>query len=29
MNVIQTMFSGIQKQLRKIADHGPDHACSS
>jgi len=29
MKVVQTMFSGIQKQLRKIADQGPYHACSS
>ncbi len=29
MKVVQTMFSDIRKQLRKIADHGPYHACSS
>ena len=29
MNVVQAMFSGIRKQLRKIADHGPYNACSS
>lgn len=29
MNVVQTMFSDIRKRLRKIADQGPYHACSS
>jgi transposase len=29
MKVVQAMFSGIRKQLRKIADHGPYSACSS
>jgi hypothetical protein len=29
MNVVQRMFSDIRKQLRKIADQGPYHACSS
>ena len=28
INVVQSMFSGIRKQLRKIADHGLYHACS-
>ncbi|CAF1933346.1 unnamed protein product [Rotaria magnacalcarata] len=28
LNVVQSMFSDIRKQLRKIADHGPYHACS-
>ena len=28
INVIQSMFSGIRKQLRKIADHGSYHAYS-
>lgn len=29
MKVVQNMFSGIRKQLRKIADNGPYEACSS
>ena len=29
VTVVQKMFSGIRKQLRKIADHGPYKACSS
>ena len=29
MEVVQCMFSGIRKQLRKIADKGPYNACSS
>jgi transposase len=29
IKVVQAMFSGIRKQLRKIADHGPYKACSS
>jgi transposase len=29
VSVVQTMFSGIQKQLRTIARHGPYSACSS
>ena len=29
INVVQTMFLHIRKQLRKIADKGPFHACSS
>ena len=29
MKVVQSMFSGIRKQLRKIADKGPYEACSS
>ena len=29
MNVVQTMFADIRKQLRKIADHRPYHACSA
>jgi hypothetical protein len=28
IEVVQTMFSGIRKQLKKIADHGPYKACS-
>ena len=28
INVVQSMFSGIRKQLRKVADHGPYPACS-
>ncbi|CAF1307370.1 unnamed protein product [Adineta ricciae] len=28
IEVVQTMFSGIRKQLRKIADYGPYKACS-
>ena len=29
INVVQAMFADIKKQLRKIADHGPYHACSA
>ena len=29
IQIVQQMFSGIQKQLRKIADNGPYEACSS
>ena len=29
MEVVQCIFSGIRKQLRKIADKGPYNACSS
>ena len=29
INVSQIMFADIRKQLRKIADHGPYHACSA
>jgi len=29
INVVQTMFLHINKQLRKMADKGPFHACSS
>ena len=28
LKVVQTMFSGIRKQLRKISDKGPYEACS-
>jgi transposase len=28
VNVVQSMFSGIRKQLKKIAEHGPYEACS-
>ena len=29
INLLQTIFLHIRKQLRKIADKGPVHACSS
>ena len=29
IKIVQQMFSGIRKQLRKIADNGPCEACSS
>ena len=29
IKIVQQMFSGIRKQLRKIADNGPYEACSS
>ena len=29
INLVQTMFLHIKKQLRKIVDKGPFHACSS
>ncbi|CAM4837343.1 unnamed protein product, partial [Rotaria magnacalcarata] len=29
INIVQQMFLGIRKQLRKIADNGPYEACSS
>ncbi|CAM4799958.1 unnamed protein product [Rotaria magnacalcarata] len=29
IKVVQQMFSGIRRQLRKIADNGPYEACSS
>ena len=29
IKIVQQMFSGIRKQLRKIADNRPYEACSS
>ena len=29
IKIVQQIFSGLQKQLRKVADNGPYEACSS
>ena len=29
IKIVQQMFSGVRKQLRKIADNGPHEGCSS